>query len=172
MLKVSETFRTAIRNGAPQRALLRFSNATFGNSDISITGGGIRLTEIINGDINLHYGLCSSARLEVSLLNSYGQLEGFEFGEFRASLGVLTKTEKLPYDSWSLAVTKQGNVFTVGADGQLYVNGTLANIQNGWPLRLIVLKNDVFAHSHLAVACDCSRAVEFYTTNGGSVEFY
>ena len=139
MLNVSEAFRTAIRNGAPQRALLRFSNATFGNSDISITGGGIRLTEIINGDTNLHYGLCSSARLEVSLLNSFGQLEDFEFGEFRASLGVLTKTEMLPYDSWSFVVTQQGNVFTVGADGQLYVNGNLANMQISWPLRLIVL---------------------------------
>lgn len=143
MLNVSEAFRTAIRNGAPQRALLRFSNATFGNSDISITGGGIRLTEIINGDTNLHYGLCSSARLEVSLLNSFGQLEDFEFGEFRASLGVLTKTEKLPYDSWSFVVTQQGNVFTVGADGQLYVNGNLANIQISWPLRLIVLDGNI-----------------------------
>lgn len=146
MLKVSEAFRTAIRNGAPQRALLRFSNATFGNSDISITGGGIRLTEIINGDNNLHYGLCSSARLEVSLLNSFGQLEDFEFGEFRASLGVLTKTEKLPYDSWSFVVTQQGNVFTVGSDGQLYVNGKLANMQISWPLRLIALdENTLYA---------------------------
>lgn len=142
MLKVSEAFRTAIRNGAPQRALLRFSNATFGNSDISITGGGIRLTEIINGDTNLHYGLCSSARLEASLLNSFGQLEGFEFGEFRASLGVLTKSEKLPYDSWSFVVTKQGKAFTVGADGKLYANGRLANLQTGLPLRLLVLEND------------------------------
>lgn len=143
MLNVSEAFRTAIRNGAPQRALLRFSNATFGNSDISITGGGIRLTEIINGDTNLHYGLCSSARLEVSLLNSFGQLEDFEFGEFRASLGVLTKTEKLPYDSLSFVVTQQGNVFTVGSDGQLYVNGNLANMQIFWPLRLIVLDGNI-----------------------------
>lgn len=144
MLKVSEAFRTAIRNSAPQRALLRFSNATFGNSDISITGGGIRLTEIINGDTNLHYGLCSSARLEASIINHNNLLEKFEFGEFQASLGVLTKTEKLPYDSWSFVVTKQGNVFTVGADGQLYANGRLANLQTGWPLRLLVLENDDF----------------------------
>lgn len=142
MLKVSEAFRTAIRNGAPQRALLRFSNATFGNSDISITGGGIRLTEIINGDTNLHYGLCSSARLEASIINHNNLLEKFEFGEFQASLGVLTKSEKLPYDSWSFVVTKQGTVFTVGADGQLYANGQLANLQTGWPLRLLVLEND------------------------------
>ena len=142
MLKVSEAFRTAIRNGAPQRALLRFSNATFGNSDISITGGGIRLTEIINGDTNLHYGLCSSARLEASIINHNNLLEKFDFGEFRASLGVLTKSEKLPYDSWSFVVTKRGNVFTVGADGMLYANGRLANLQTGWPLRLLVLEND------------------------------
>lgn len=142
MLKVSEAFRTAIRNGAPQRALLRFSNATFGNSDISITGGGIRLTEIINGDTNLHYGLCSSARLEASIINHNNQLEKFDFGEFQASLGVLTKSEKLPYDSWSFVVTKQGNVFTVGTDGMLYANGRLASLQTGWPLRLLVLEND------------------------------
>lgn len=146
MLKASEAFRTAIRKGAPQRALLRFSNATFGNSDISITGGGIRLTEIINGDTNLHYGLCSSARLEASIINHNNLLEKFEFGEFRASLGVLTKSEKLPYDSWSFVVTKQGTVFTVGTDGQLYANGLLANLQTGWNLRLLVLENnDLYA---------------------------
>lgn len=158
MLKVSEAFRTAIRNGAPQRALLRFSNATFGNDDISITGGGIRLTEIINGDTNLHYGLCSSARLEVSLLNSFYQLEDFEFGEFRASLGVLTKTEKLPYDSWSFVVTQQGNVFTVGSDGQLYVNGKLANMQISLPLRLIALDgNTLYAFGDGGSIMICGR---------------
>ena len=142
MIQASEAFHASVRNGAPQRALLRFDTATFGNADISITGGGIRLTEIINGETNLHYGLCSSAHLEVSLLNSNGLLDSFEFGKFKASIGVLVEVENTPYVSDSFAITPDGNVFTAGADGQLYVNGTLANLQTSGHVRLIVLQDN------------------------------
>lgn len=144
MLKVSEAFRTAIRNGAPQRALLRFSNATFGNSDISITGGGIRLTEIINGDTNLHYGLCSSARLEASLINRDGLLENFEFGEFAASLGVLVKTETFNYDGLA-AVTKDGNnVFTTHEnEPYLRVNCEATRLQPSDPVYSLVIDGNI-----------------------------
>lgn len=143
MLKVSEAFRTAIRNGAPQRALLRFSNATFGNDDISITGGGIRLTEIINGDTNLHYGLCSSARLEVSLINRNGLLEMFDFGEFTASIGVLTSTEMLAVSTDIAVKNSDGTVFSVGEDGYLYVNGQFATLQTVTPLKLLVIQDNI-----------------------------
>lgn len=144
MLNVSEAFRTAIRNGAPQRALLRFSNATFGNDDISITGGGIRLTEIINGDTNLHYGLCSSARLEASLINRNGLLENFEFGEFVASLGVLVKNEPFNCDGVA-AVTKDGNnVFTTHEnEPYLRVNGEAAMLQPSDPIYALVIDGNI-----------------------------
>lgn len=135
MIQASEAFHAEVRNGAPQRALLRFRDAVFDNEDISVTSTGIKLTEIINGDTNLHFGLCSSAHFEASLINRANELESFDFGEFQASLGVKIASEK--YTNDAMAVVDIDSATTCKANKEypyLYINGVEATVQPDFPV--------------------------------------
>ena len=143
MIQVSEAFRAAVRNGAPQRALLRFATETFGNEDISITSKGIQLTEIINGEENLRFGLCSSASLETSLINEDGVLEKFDFGEFTALLGVRTEVTKYNLDA-VCSVVIGDHVITGHKDSpHIRVNGEFANYDTAYEPLCFVAQNNV-----------------------------
>lgn len=88
MYPVSQTLRTAIANGTPQRVLLEFVDAgvSFSNEDILISAG-VEMDELFNSETDLTIGLCPSAEIRFDMLNDNGQLEDFEFGKFRAWLG-------------------------------------------------------------------------------------
>lgn len=92
MYTVSQTLRTALNNGTPQRVLLEFVNAsgtvtnTFSNEDI-VVSTGVELNEMFNSETDLTIGLCPSAEIRFDMLNDVGQLENFQFGKFRAWLG-------------------------------------------------------------------------------------
>lgn len=135
MIQASEAFHEAIRNGAPQRALLRFRDAVFGNEDISVTSTGIKLTEIINGDTNLHFGLCSSARFEASLINRDNELETFDFGEFDASLGVKIGSEKYTHNGTAVVDIDSATICKASKEyPYLYINETEASVQPEFPV--------------------------------------
>ena len=89
MYAVSADFHAAILTGAKQKALLKFADTIFTNSDIAMQGG-LALTEPFCAQEELTIGLCPSAFLSASLLNESGQLDTFTFGQFTAYLGVLT----------------------------------------------------------------------------------
>ena len=101
MYELSQTLRTAISAGNPQRVLIEFTQTpdgtpynpvvTFSNEDISITSG-LTLTSDFNSETDLTIGQCPSAQIRFSMLNDGGQLENFEFGRFRAYLGARIDT--------------------------------------------------------------------------------
>lgn len=141
MISVSDAFRTAVNNGAPQRALLEFVNGAYvTNEDISITSGGLHYDEVINGETELTIGACPSARISVALVNTDGWLTNFSFGQFAARLGVQTT---------SSAYTLTGNVQVEDSDGNiisgheyppyLRINGVGVDEQPAFPIRAMVL---------------------------------
>ena len=99
---LSETLAAAVASDAPQRVLIEFFEkpfsdeqgeypvydppVCFSNEDILISNG-LQLTSEFNSETDLTIGLCPSAEIRFSMLNDEGQLEGFEFGTFRAYLG-------------------------------------------------------------------------------------
>ena len=87
MIHASQAFRDAVRQGKPQRAVLRFDDGTFTNEDISITSGGITFYERLNEDSELTIGSAPSSSLRVALVNTDNRLEHFSFGRFTAAIG-------------------------------------------------------------------------------------
>lgn len=143
MFQASQSFHEAIRNGAPQRALLRFGSEIFDNSDINVSGAGLQLTEIINGDTDLKFGLCSSATLDVSLFNDNDCLRDFTFGEFTADIGVMVDQQTIG-DIDSIQIRNANNdVFASDVTtGQLTINGTVSSVQPGFAPKSIVIDGD------------------------------
>ena len=97
MQTISETLRTALDAGNPQRCLLVFEDDSgneteeFTNEDIVVTDG-IKLTALYNSERELTIGLCPSAQIRFTMLNDNRQLSQFEFGTFRAYLGARIDT--------------------------------------------------------------------------------
>lgn len=114
MYTVSETLRTAINNGTPQRVLLEFTdaNAVFSNEDI-VVSAGVELDEMFNSDTDLTIGLCPSAEIRFDMLNDEGQLADFTFGKFKAWLGARI-------DSGTSPATAKTKTFTGGEYPGLY----------------------------------------------------
>lgn len=173
MITVSDDFHQAVKNGEPQRALLRFSHETLGNDDISVTSKGVQLTEIINGEENLRFGLCSSASLNVSLINEGGVLEKFDFGEFTALLGVRTEVTKYNLDA-VCAVVIGDHVITGHKDSpHIRVNGEYANYDTTYEPLCFVAQNNVlyvfgnFGNNNIATRFNYSANNGFVFTGLG-----
>lgn len=96
MYQISQTLRTAIAAGNPQRVLIEFTHkpdgtayspsVVFSNEDIVISSG-LQLTAEFNSATDLQIGLCPSAEIQFSMWNTESQLVNFEFGKFAAYLG-------------------------------------------------------------------------------------
>lgn len=114
MYTVSQTLRTAIANGTPQRVLLEFTdaNAVFSNEDI-VVSTGIELDEMFNSETDLTVGLCPSAEIRFDMLNDRGQLADFQFGKFKAWLGARI-------DSGVPATTAKTKTYTEDGASSLY----------------------------------------------------
>lgn len=91
MYACSNDFHTAVANGAPQKALLIFSDCVFTDSDISVENG-IRFSDYFNRETDLAIGQTPSNEISFSLFNDDRLLNSYEFGEFLATLGVLIET--------------------------------------------------------------------------------
>lgn len=101
MYQLSQTLRTALTAGNPQRVLLEFTHkpdgtaynpvVQFSNEDILLSSG-LRLAEEFISETDLTIGLCPSAEIQFDLLNEGSALENFEFGTFKAYLGARIDT--------------------------------------------------------------------------------
>lgn len=87
MYTPNEYFHEALANGNPQVAILTFSDAVFTNTDINVEEG-IRFNEHFNMEKDISIGQALSSEIEFTLFNDARDLNNYEFGEFRAFLGV------------------------------------------------------------------------------------
>ena len=113
MQTLSETLRTAIQAGNPQRCLFVFTddegNETeeFSNEEI-VVDEGLRLDNPFNGETELTMGLCPSAQISFTLLNDRRQLVDFEFGTFAAYLGARIDSGTPAQDAVTRTYTEGG----------------------------------------------------------------
>lgn len=88
MYTPSATMQAAIAAGNPQRFLLVFEDGTeFSNEEIS-SDAGVQYHAEFNASRDLTIGLTPSAYLSFTLLNDDRDLTDFEFGTFRAYIGI------------------------------------------------------------------------------------
>ena len=93
MYNVSAAFHTAVQNGNPQKALLIFSDCVFTNDDINVENG-IGFRDYFNTEEDLAIGQALSNEISFSLFNDNRLLNDYEFGDFLATLGVMTRDER------------------------------------------------------------------------------
>ena len=81
---------TAIRNHAEQDIKIIFADGTvIGKSNISVSGGGLTLTEVLNGETDMTMGRAVSSLVEMVLFNTDGEFQDFNFNqEFTLQIGV------------------------------------------------------------------------------------
>jgi len=106
MYQIPSALTDAIAAGNPQRILLEFVDYSpvkqFSNEEILVSSG-VHITSEFNSEKDLRIGLCPSAEIQFSMLNDEQQLVDFEFGKFKAYIGVKTdsstaaSSEKVKY---------------------------------------------------------------------------
>jgi hypothetical protein len=146
MYAVSADFHAAILAGAKQKALLKFADTIFTNSDIAMQGG-LALTEPFCAQEELTIGLCPSAFLTASLLNEGGQLDTFTFGEFKAYLGVMVDSNTYtPEEDANASLMIGADVYSVHDDvPYVRLNGTGLDGQPPFaPQAMIVLDGALY----------------------------
>ena len=92
MYNASNAFHTAVANGAPQIALIIFDDAVFTNDDIDVQEG-ISFHDYFNTEDDLTIGSALSNEITFSVFNDTGLLDTYEFGDFTATIGVMTAEE-------------------------------------------------------------------------------
>lgn len=144
MIQASDKFKQAVRDGKPERALLRFDDTVFTQKDISITSGGLTFTERFNESTDLQIGSCPSSTLRVSLINRDGILENYKFGRFVASLGALVDIESYKVSGNVTASYNNGAKVFVGQDTTPYLleNGQACKVQPTFAVKGIVIDGD------------------------------
>lgn len=104
MVSVSENFMNAYNSGAEQDIVLTFEDGSvIGKSDISITSGGLTISEYLNSDEDYTIGAASMAELKVTLINKDGKFDGFNFAQkFTLQFGVKVGDafEYMPFGYW------------------------------------------------------------------------
>lgn len=93
MYPCSDAFHEAVRNGNDQKALLIFSDCVFTDDDISVDTG-IEFHDNFNGEKDIAIGQTPSNEISFALFNDARLLNGYEFGDFLATLGVLLSTDQ------------------------------------------------------------------------------
>ncbi|MGM9682059.1 MAG: DUF6273 domain-containing protein, partial [Eubacteriales bacterium] len=81
---------TAIRNHAEQDIKIVFEDGTvISKSNISVSSGGLTLTEVLNGETDMTMGRAVSSLVEMVLFNTDGEFQDFNFNqEFTLQIGV------------------------------------------------------------------------------------
>ena len=123
MYPCSNAFHEAVRNGNDQKALLIFPDCVFTDDDISVDTG-IEFHDNFNGEQDIAIGQTPSNEINFSIFNDKRLLNGYTFGDFLATLGVL-----LQEDTYSA----RGNVMIITTYATYVGN-------SGYPF---VVRNDV-----------------------------
>lgn len=145
MVEASQAFKEAVRDGKPQRAMLRFDDIVITNEDISITSGGIEFYERFNEETDLKMGVSPSSSLNAAIINKDGLLNDYKFGKFRASIGALIdKSTYTPSGNVTAAWGKDSRVFT-GHDELPYLreNDAACSVQPDFPVKSIIIEDDI-----------------------------
>ena len=87
MYAASQAFHDAVKNGNHQIPLLVFSNRYFTDKDIDVDRG-IEFDDNFNMEEDIAIGQATSNEIRFALFNDDQSLNEFEFGEFKAYLGV------------------------------------------------------------------------------------
>lgn len=96
----SSAFHKAVAEGESQIALLIFEDAVFTNEDINVEEG-IKFDDYFNMEEDIAIGQTLSNEISFGLFNDDRLLNNYEFGDFLATIGVLTSTD---------SYTQAGNV--------------------------------------------------------------
>lgn len=143
MRTASNAFHTAVMNPNPDvRALMKFNSTLITNEDIHIDG--VKFTENANLDENLKIGDCPASTIGYTILNYAHLLDGFEYGEFEASLGVCVNTEQGEvFAANCKAVFDYGGanetVFLGGSSPRLSINGSAAAVQPPFDVHALLI---------------------------------
>lgn len=88
--KISTDLLSAIRNHTEQNIKITFDDGTvLGKRNISVSSGGLTLTEVLNGETDMTVGRAVSSQAEMVLFNTDGEFQDFNFNqEFTLQIGV------------------------------------------------------------------------------------
>jgi len=163
MYSASSAFRQAVANGNPQMALLLFPDCVFSNRDLDMEKG-IEFNDYFNTEDDLTVGLTPSNEISFSILNADRLLNDYEFGEFTATIGVMTA--RSGYQQSGNARVMIGNDLYVGNTNYPYItrNGNIMDYQPNFAVRsFLVNGNRMYAFG------DNGKYKVYNTANGISV---
>ena len=140
MYAASNAFHQAIAAGNEQMPLLIFPHAVFTASDINVETG-ITFNDYFNLEEDLSIGQALSNELQFSLFNDNGYLDDYEFGEFKALLGVLISTSTYTQQG-TISVSNGSNTY-IAYSSSPYIkrNGTALSTQPTGALANIIVYN-------------------------------
>ena len=145
MYNASSAFHQAVQNDEPQIALLIFDDAVFSNSDINVQNG-IEFHDYFNTEEDIAIGQALSNEIRFTLFNDERLLNLYEFGEFKALLGV--RISKETYSDNAKVIAYDGNVAWRGNNTSPYLsrNRVAVSVQPNFPvLGIIVYDGKVYA---------------------------
>ena len=144
MYQASNAFHQAVADGKPQMALLIFPDALFTNEDIDVDKG-IEFNDYFNMEENISIGQALSNELSFSLFNDERFLNNYEFGEFKATLGVMISDESVVVSG--NCIIQDGSDLFVGRDTSPYLRKNGQAMQNApsWPVKsLLMIGSDLY----------------------------
>lgn len=118
MYAASAAFHNAVANGNPQKAMLIFSNCVFTNDDINVEDG-IEFNDYFNLEEDISIGQTPSNEIVFSLFNDNRLLNDYTFGDFLATIGVLTGTDT--YQQFGSVTVNTNYAGWVGAETYPYL---------------------------------------------------
>ena len=150
MYKTSDAFKKALKTKHPLvRPLVRFldSNTIFTGEDIDVSAGLV-VTEYANTEEDLTIGAAPSSELEMTVLNTKGLLNDFQYGECQVLLGVRTfRNAWIRGDVQCTAILNYDTPNKVRIDGFLEapyikVNGVAPSVQPSAGIYSLIVENN------------------------------
>jgi len=164
MYTASNEFHEAVANGAPQIAMLVFSDAIFTNSDIDVEAG-IELDEYFGTEEDITIGQALSNELRFTLFNDSRLLNDYAFGEFNAYIGArvdrsATSTSDLHASLGSTWKWKNGKLYRGNSQVSSQPSFTVTSI-------VIVREKDGTQKVHVFGGGQCKS----YTSAGAAITY-
>ena len=168
----SQAFHEAALGNEPQLALLIFDDAVFTNSDLKIETG-LEFHDYFNTEEDIAIGQALSNEIRFTLFNDERLLNDYEFGTFKAMLGV--RISQGTYKQRSPVMAFNGNDAWAGNARTPYLtlNGTAVSSQPMFPVRSIAIHDGkvyVFGTLGYYKVYDTSGAVVSETLNSFMVK--
>lgn len=166
MYTASAAFHQAIRQNAPQRALLIFADAFFTNEDINVERG-IEFTDTFNEETDLSIGQALSNEITFTLFNDDGLLDGFDFGRFTATIGA--RIAQTTYKQHNYVTVQSANNTYYGNKKHPYLTRNGETMSVLFPVHSVFILDDtvhVFGEKgYYAAFSDSTGAAKSISTN-------